>query len=62
MATRATTNIRSRPTNRASIVRVVPGRLVLNVHARNGDWIEVGGTQAWGWVPSYLVEPFALKS
>ena len=62
VATRATTNIRSRPTNRASIVRVVPGRLVLNVHARNGDWIEVGGTQAWGWVPSYLVEPFALKS
>ncbi|MBV9753938.1 MAG: hypothetical protein JO188_15565 [Hyphomicrobiales bacterium] len=62
VATRATTKIRSRPANRASIVRVVPGRLVLNVHARSGDWIEVGGTQAWGWVPSYLVEPFALKS
>ncbi|MBW0005922.1 MAG: SH3 domain-containing protein [Hyphomicrobiales bacterium] len=61
VATRATTNIRSQPTNRASIVRVVPGRLVLTVHARSDDWIEVGGAEAWGWVPSHMVEPFELK-
>jgi hypothetical protein len=62
VATRTTTNIRARPERRGEVVRVVPGRLILTVYARNEDWFEVGGTQAWGWVPSSLVVPFVPES
>ncbi len=55
VATRSTTNIRARPEPGAQVVRVVPGRLILKVFAHNDDWIEVGGSEAWGWVPSGLI-------
>jgi hypothetical protein len=62
VATRTTTNIRARPEQRGQVVRVVPGRLILTVYAHTEDWFEVGGTQAWGWVPSSLVVPFVPES
>jgi len=61
MATRATTNIRLRPEHGAQVVRVVPGRLILTVHARHHEWVQVGGANAWGWVPFNLLDPFASK-
>lgn len=57
VATRSTTNIRARPEPGAQVVRVVPGRLILTVFARTDDWVEVGGAEAWGWVPSGYLSP-----
>jgi hypothetical protein len=62
VATKSTTNIRLRPEQGAQVIRVVPGRLILTVFARREDWVEVGGTQAWGWIHSSLVFPVASST
>jgi hypothetical protein len=62
VVTRTTTNIRALPEQGAQIVRVVPGRLILNVFARNEEWIQVGGADAWGWVHSSFILPIAQRS
>jgi hypothetical protein len=62
VVTRSTTNLRARPEQGAQVVRVVPGRLILTVFAHNDDWVQVGGTDAWGWVPSSLISPLTPKS
>jgi Bacterial SH3 domain len=61
VVTRSTTNLRTRPDQSAQVVRVVPGRLILTVFAHSDDWVQVGGAEAWGWVPSGLILPFAPK-
>ena len=62
VATKSTTNIRLRPEQGAQVIRVVPGRLILTVFARREDWVEVGGTEAWGWIHSSLVFPVASST
>lgn len=57
VATRTTTSIRVRPEQPGEVVRVVPGQLILTVYARDADWVQVGGSEAWGWVPSNLLVP-----
>jgi hypothetical protein len=61
VVTQSTTNLRTRPEQSAQVVRVVPGRLILTVFAHSDDWVQVGGAEAWGWVPSSLILPFAPK-
>ncbi|SEE69978.1 SH3 domain-containing protein [Rhizobiales bacterium GAS188] len=61
VTTRTTTNIRIRPGQAAPIARVVPARLILTVFRRNEEWIEVGGTDAWGWVHSSLITPIGAR-
>jgi hypothetical protein len=62
VVTRTTTNIRTLPDQGAQIVRVVPGRLILNVFARSEEWIQVGGADAWGWVHSSFFLPIAQRN
>ena len=61
VATRTMTDIRMHPEPEARVIRVVPGRLILTVHARDNGWVQVGGTEAWGWVPSNLLDAFVSK-
>ena len=62
VVTRAETALRAQPDVKASLGRVLPGRVILTVFQTKDDWVEVGSTYAWGWVHSSFVYSYNPSS
>jgi hypothetical protein len=62
VVTRAETALRAQPDIKASLGRVLPGRVILTVFQRKDDWVEVGSSYAWGWVHSSFVYSYNPSS
>jgi hypothetical protein len=58
VATRNTTTVRIQPEMAAPAARTLPARVILIVFRKKDDWLEVGSTNAWGWVHSSFVYPY----
>ncbi|WP_408906301.1 SH3 domain-containing protein [Muricoccus nepalensis] len=56
IVTKSGANIRSAPNGEAEVLRTTSSGTRLNVFGRSAGWVRVGGTEAWGWIHSSLLD------
>jgi hypothetical protein len=56
LTTAQAANVRSGPDRSATSMRIAPVGTSVNVFERQGDWVQVGDAQPWGWIHSSLLK------